>query len=165
MIFSGELFKINLFLNIIASDSPFSNSAYNSNPRPLVCPIGADMKVEEITPLEYSTLLEIHKTNRANARCPTVHILLLEIARLHQIVRDLERGFRSMRTVWREEVGGDTVGMHQIRVMLQHEMNLYGAPLHPREAEAKELLLKLSDNRRFAEGIKVLANVRKNKTS
>ena len=122
------------------------------------------MKVEEITPLEHSTLLKIHKTNRANARCPTVHILLLEIARLHQIVRDLERGFRSMRTVWREEVGGDTVGMHQMRVMLQHEMNLYGVPLHPREAEAKERLLQRSDDRRFMEGIKVLDNVRKNKT-
>ncbi len=123
------------------------------------------MKVEEITPLEYSTLLEIHKTNRAGNRCPTIHQLLLEIARLHQIVRDLEAGFRSMRKVWREDVGGDTVGMHQMRVKLQHEMNLYGVPLHPREAEAKERLLQRSDDRRFMEGIKVLDNVRKNKTS
>lgn len=69
-----------------------------------------------------------------------------------------------MRTVWREDVGDDTVGMHQMRVILQHEMNLYGAPLHPRAAEAKEQLLQRSDDRRFMEGIKVLDNVRKNKT-
>jgi hypothetical protein len=122
------------------------------------------MRVEEITPLEYSTLLGIHETNRAADRNPTIHILLKEIAWLHQIVRDLERGFRSMRTVWREDVGGETVGMHQMRVTLQYEMNLYGAPVHPREVESKEQLLQLSDNRRFVEGIKVLDNVRKNKT-
>lgn len=122
------------------------------------------MKVEDITPLEYSTLLEIHRTNRAGARCPTIHQLLLEIARLHQVVRNLESGFQSMRKVWREDVGGDIMGMHQMRVMLQHEMNLYGAPVHLRSEEYKERLLQQSDDRRFLENIKVLDNVRKNKT-
>lgn len=69
-----------------------------------------------------------------------------------------------MRTVWREDVGGETVGMHQMRVTLQYEMNLYGAPIHPRETESKERLLQLSDDRRFAEGTKVLGNARKNTT-
>src|SRR5690606_31837838 len=98
-------------------------------------------------------------------RNPTVHILLKEISRLREDVREINRGYASMRSVWRDEVGGETVGMRTMRLVLTREMNVYGPPVELRNEQAKERLKLAGDDRRFMENIKVLDNVRKNKTS
>mgnify|MGYP001009845393 CR=1 FL=1 len=123
------------------------------------------MNFEDIHPLERSVLHKIHEMNRLEDRNPVVHLLLLEIARLHQVVRKVERCYQSMRTVWREDVGGEIVGMYQLRVMLQHEMNLYGLPVHPRDEEVKAKRWQDCDTKRFMANIKVLDDVRNNQTS
>jgi len=125
------------------------------------------MKLEEISHLEAldtRTLREIQETNRVAVRNPTVYLLLKEISRLREVVREINRGYASMRTVWREDVGGETVGMHHMRIALAREMNVYGPPKMPWEDEAKERSLQQRDERRFMENIKVLDNVRKNQT-
>lgn len=68
--------------------------------------------------LGMATLREIQARNRGNS---DIRALLVEIKRMHEVIVRAELNRQVIDRVWKADVGGQLVALHEMRVLLMDE--------------------------------------------
>lgn len=59
----------------------------------------------------------------ADPRAEDVRRLTLEVARYRQVMLEIEKSYQLIHQAWREEVGGNLVALHMLKVLMTDEKN------------------------------------------
>lgn len=57
----------------------------------------------------------------AEPRAEDVRRLTLEVERYRRVMRDIDQLYQATHNAWREQVGGDLVALHRLKVLMTDE--------------------------------------------
>ena len=74
-------------------------------------------KLPEFRPITRSELRRMW----AEPRAEDVRRLTLEVERYRRVMREIEQLYQTTHNAWRQEVGGDLVALHRLKVLMTNE--------------------------------------------